>query len=95
MAGGFNIGNQGAPPVRTVELVEYRRFEGPGSRGDAVIHRLDDFLLPIPMAGHVGFNELTGSTVLAGGVGDGPGPHSRRVIVILDDKNTPPVSCGG
>jgi len=95
-AGGFNIGIVGAPSLSSAELIEYVRNAGPNARGDAVIHRLTGFSLPVPFAGHVGFTELTGSTVLAGGVGEAdPGPHSRRVVVILNDANTPPISCGG
>ena len=50
-------------------------------------------LLPIPFAGHVGFNEPDGPSVLAGGIGDGSGPHSRRVVLVLDNNSSPKVPC--
>jgi len=45
------------------------------------------------MAGHVGFNDISGASVLAGGIGDGIGDHLRRVVMILDDRTTPPATC--
>jgi len=92
VAGGFNIAAQGHPPLRTLEVYD---SENPGPFGfpDVIGSRAEGILLPVPFAGHVGFNEPAGPTVLAGGVGDGSGPHSRRVVLVLDNGTAPTVSC--
>ena len=89
-AGGFQI-TAGGRAIRSLELVEY--LSNAGGRPDAIIHTVKAAELPIAFAGHVGFNDASGATVLAGGIGDGVGDHSRRVVMILDDRTTPPVSC--
>jgi hypothetical protein len=92
IAGGFNIAAPGHPPLRTLEVFD---SVDPGPHGfpDVVGGRVDNVLLPIPFAGHVGFNEPDGPSVLAGGVGDGSGPHSRRVVLVLDNISAPKVVC--
>ena len=94
VAGGFNIAAQGTPALRTMEIVDALPDGVPDARAD----RVENVLLPIAFAGHVGFNEPDGPTVLAGGVGPngpgaGTGPHSRRVVVILDNASSPTVDC--
>jgi len=92
VAGGFNIAVPGAPALRTLEIYD-SQIPGPFGFPDLVGARVDNVLLPVPFAGHVGFNEPDGPTVLAGGFGDGVGPHSRRVAVILDNVSAPTVVC--
>jgi len=92
IAGGFNIAAQGSPALKTLEVYDALN-PGPFGFPDVVGSRVANLELPIPFAGHVGFNEPDGPTVLAGGVGDGSGPHSRRVVVILDNASSPTVSC--
>jgi len=89
-AGGFQI-SAGGRLLRSLEIVEYQ--SNPTGRPDLVIHTVTRSELPVAIAGHVGFNDISGATVLAGGYGDGIGDHSRRVFMILDDRTTPPVSC--
>ena len=89
-AGGFQI-SAGGRTIRSLEIVEY--LQNAGGRPDAVIYTVTASELPLPMAGHVGFNDITGPSVLAGGIGDGIGDHSRRVVMILDDRTTPPATC--
>ena len=98
VAGGFNIAQQGTSVLKTVEIVD---FQDPGRFGtpDGVFYRVN-VQLPVPFAGHLGFEQADGTTVLAGGWGGsdgGPyiGPHSRRVVLILSDLATPPVGCTG
>ena len=92
IAGGFNIAQVGSPPLRTLEIVD-ALDPGPFGFPDVAFYRVDNLLLPVPYAGHIGFNEPDGPTVLAGGVGDGVGPHSRRVVVILDNRSSPTIDC--
>jgi len=92
IAGGFNIAAQGSPALRTIEVYDALN-PGPFGFPDVVGSRVNNVQLPIPFAGHVGFNEPDGATVLAGGVGDGSGPHSRRVVLILDNSSAPTVDC--
>ena len=80
------------PPLDSLEVVEYLRA-GPFALPDAAVHTVQNVTLPIPMAGHVGFNDRTGVTVLAGGHGGDTGPHLRRVVIILDARTTPPIDC--
>ena len=96
IAGGFNIAQQGTSVLKTIEIVDYL---DPGRFGfpDGAFFRVN-VQLPVPFAGHVGFEQADGSTVLAGGWGGptgGPyvGPHNRRVVLILSDFATPPVGC--
>ena len=89
-AGGAQI-TAGDRALRSLEIVEY--LPDVGGRPDAKVHTVTASELPVAMAGHVGFNDPGGATVLAGGIGDGVGDHSRRVVMILDDRSTPPVSC--
>ncbi len=89
-AGGFQI-SAGGRVIRSLELVEY--LSNAGGRPDAVVYTVTASELPVPMAGHVGFNDPSGATVLAGGIGDGVGDHLRRVVMILDDRTTPPATC--
>jgi hypothetical protein len=88
-AGGFQI-SAGGRAIRSLELIEY--LPNVGGRPDAVVYTVTATELPIPFAGHVGFNDPSGATVLAGGIGDG-GDNSRRVVMILDDRTTPPLTC--
>jgi hypothetical protein len=87
-AGGFQI-SAGGRVIATTELVEY--VQNPGGTPTAVLYRGAD--LPVPMAGHVGFPDPTGVTILAGGVNDAAGDPVRRVVMILDDRTTPPATC--
>jgi len=89
-AGGFQI-SAGGRAIRSLELIEY--VQNAGGRPDAIVYTVTASELPATMAGHVGFNDITGASVLAGGIGDGVGDHSRRVVMILDDRTTPPVTC--
>jgi hypothetical protein len=89
-AGGFQI-SAGGRVLQSIEIVEYEPDDG--GRPDAAIYPVTASELPIGMAGHVGFNDQAGATVLAGGFGDGVGDHLRRVVMILDDRTTPPASC--
>jgi len=89
-AGGFQI-SAGGRLLDTLEIVEY--LSGVGGRPNVVIHTVTGAELPVAIAGHVGFNDISGATVLAGGYGDGVGDHSRRVFMILDDRTTPPATC--
>jgi hypothetical protein len=89
-AGGFQI-TAGGRAIQSLELVEY--LGNLPVRPDVIVYRHLAGELPVPFAGHVGFNETTGATVLAGGFGDGVGDHSRRVVVIVDDRETPPATC--
>jgi len=92
VAGGFNIAFQGAPPLATLEIVDQLPI-GPFGFPDAVAYRVENIQLPVPFAGHIGFAQDDGATVLAGGVGDGSGPHSRRVVMVLDSRSTPSPGC--
>jgi len=94
VAGGFNIATQGIPALATMEVMDYLPVGAFGAP-DMTFYRVDTVKLPVPFAGHVGFNDVDGSTVLAGGVGDGAGPHSRRVVRILPEESPPAVACGG
>jgi len=89
-AGGFNIAALGVPALDTLEVLRYfpDRFGLPDVEAYP-----QDVRLPVPFAGHVAFEETSGPAVLAGGYGDGVGPHSRHVVVVLDDANTPPAHC--
>jgi hypothetical protein len=89
-AGGFQI-SAGGRVISSLELVEYD--QNPGGPPDAIVYTVTASELPVGMAGHVGFNDPSGASVLAGGIGDGVGDHLRRVVMILDDRTTPPVSC--
>ena len=93
VAGGFNIASNANPALDTLEVVEYFRPSNLSGTADALAHRVENVRLPVPFAGHVGFTELEGPTVLAGGFVKGGGPHSRRVVVILDDESTPSPAC--
>ncbi|MHC4339661.1 MAG: kelch repeat-containing protein [Planctomycetota bacterium] len=92
VAGGFNIAFQGVPPLATLEIVDHLPI-GPFGFPDAVAYRVANLQLPVPFAGHIGFAQDDGATVLAGGVGDGSGPHSRRVVMVLDSRSTPSPGC--
>jgi hypothetical protein len=92
VAGGFNIAFQGVPPLATLEIVDYLPI-GPFGNPDAAAYRVENIQLPVPFAGHIGFAQDDGATVLAGGVGDGSGPHSRRVVMVLDSRSTPSPGC--
>ena len=92
LAGGFQISAPGEPALRTLELARYTPL-GPLNTPDVTVLGLASVELPVAFAGHIGFNEASGATVLAGGVGDGAGPHSRRVVMILDANSTPPLAC--
>ncbi len=94
IAGGFNISALGAPPLATVEVMDYIPV-GDAGLPDMLFYRVATVNLPVPFAGHVGFADLDGTTVLCGGVGDGVGPHSRRVVLVLDEDSAPAVACGG
>jgi hypothetical protein len=92
IAGGFNIAAFGKPPLATLELVDYLpsgRFGFP----DTQFYKVTNVALPVPFAGHVGFTQPDGSTVLAGGWAGETGAHSRRVVLVLSDNATPPVHC--
>ncbi len=89
-AGGFQI-SAGGRAIRSLELIEY--VQNAGGRPDAIVYTVTASELPLPMAGHIGFNDITGASVLCGGIGDGVGDHSRRVVMILDDRTTPPATC--
>jgi hypothetical protein len=89
-AGGFQI-SAGNRVLRSTEIVEY--VPDAGGRPDAKVYPVLISELPVAMAGHVGFNDLGGASVLAGGVGDGVGDHLRRVVMVLDDRSTPPLAC--
>ncbi|MEM8883964.1 MAG: kelch repeat-containing protein [Planctomycetota bacterium] len=92
VVGGFNRAVQGEPPLTSMEIVD-ALDPGPFGFPDAVAYRVDPLRLPVPFAGHVGFNDNSGRTIIAGGVGDGVGPHSRRAIMIVDNANSLTVDC--
>ncbi len=94
VAGGFNIAVQGIPALATMEVMDYLPVGAFGTP-DMIFYRVATVTLPVPFAGHVGFNDTDGSTILAGGVGDGVGPHSRRVVRVLAEESPPAVACGG
>jgi hypothetical protein len=89
-AGGFQI-SAGGRVIGTLEIVEY--LQNPGGPANATVYRVVASQLPVPMAGHVGFNDPLGASVLAGGVHEEDGVPSRRVVMILDDRTTPPATC--
>jgi len=89
-AGGFQI-SAGSKVLRSLEIVEY--LQNAGGAPGALIYTVTASELPVPMAGHVGFNDPSGATVLCGGIGDGVGDNLRRVVMILDDRTTPPATC--
>jgi len=89
-AGGFQI-SAGGRTIASLELVEYR--QNPGGMPNAEIHTVTVSQLPVAMAGHVGFNDPSGASVLAGGVLEAGGEPSQRVVMILDDRTTPPATC--
>jgi hypothetical protein len=89
-AGGFQI-SAGGRVIGTMEIVEY--LQNPGGPGNATVYRVIASELPVPMAGHVGFNDPLGASVLAGGIHEEDGTPSRRVVMILDDRTTPPATC--
>jgi hypothetical protein len=89
-AGGFQI-SAGGRVIGTLEIVEY--LQNPGGPPNATVYRVVASELPVPMAGHVGFNDPGGASVLAGGVQVEDGVPSRRVVMILDDRTTPPATC--
>ena len=92
VVGGFNIARQGAPPLNNMEIVD-ALDPGPFGFPDAATHAVENVFLPVPFAGHVGFIDKGGPTVVAGGVGDGVGAHSRRVVLILDNLSSPTADC--
>jgi hypothetical protein len=94
VAGGFNIAAQGHPPLASIEVVDYL-VHGPFGFADASFYEVSNVALPTPFAGHVGFTQADGSTVLAGGWGGETGPHSRRVVLVLDVSSSPPINCSG
>ncbi len=89
-AGGFQI-SAGGRVIRSLELVEY--LQNPGGAPNVAIYTVTASELPVPMAGHVGFNDPLGATVLAGGIEDAAGAPTRRVVMILDNRTTPPATC--
>jgi hypothetical protein len=92
VAGGFNIAAFGTPALSTLEIVDYLPI-GPFGFPDVTFYKVETVILPVPFAGHVGFTQPDGSTVLAGGWAGETGDHSRRVVLILSDQATPPVNC--
>ena len=92
VVGGFNIARPGAPALADMEIVD-ALDPGPFGFPDVSTHYVENITLPVPFAGHVGFLDLSGPTVVAGGWGDGVGPHSRRVVMILDNNSAPTVDC--
>ncbi|MHC4549347.1 MAG: kelch repeat-containing protein [Planctomycetota bacterium] len=90
-AGGFQI-TAGGRALATMEVVDYLPV-GPFGTPDAAIYLVENVELPVPFAGHVGFIDGTGVTVLAGGWGDGAGDHSRRVVLIHDGGSDDRVDC--
>lgn len=94
VAGGFNIAQTTEiTALKTLEIVD---FLDPGQFGlpDAQFYRVVGIELPVPFAGHIAFEQIDGTTVLAGGWGGETGPHSRRAVMILSDFASPPVHCG-
>ncbi|HEX5138171.1 MAG TPA: Ig-like domain-containing protein [Planctomycetota bacterium] len=89
-AGGFQI-SAGGRTIPTLEIVEY--VQNPGGSPNALVYDVTASELPFPMAGHVGFNDPSGATVLAGGLHDQDGDPTRSVVMILDDRTTPPATC--
>ncbi|MHC4973378.1 MAG: Ig-like domain-containing protein [Planctomycetota bacterium] len=85
-AGGFQI-TAGGRALATLEVVDYLAV-GPFGTPDAAVYPVTGVELPVPMAGHVGFVDNGGITVLAGGWGDGVGDHLQRVVLILDGGDT-------
>jgi len=82
VAGGFNIARFGEPALDSMEVVEYVPIGAFGTP-DATVHPVQNVFLPVPFAGHVAGSASDGSILLAGGVGDGAGPHSRRAVLVL------------
>ncbi|MGH7163183.1 MAG: kelch repeat-containing protein [Planctomycetota bacterium] len=80
-AGGFNIARPGSPALDLLEVVQYV----PGNIPDARAFAVANVRLPAPFAGHVATVLPDGSTLLAGGFGDGVGPHSRRAVLVRAD----------
>jgi hypothetical protein len=90
-AGGHRLSDQDQP-LNNLEVLVYEpvgAFGGP----DVQVFPVDNVTLPVPFAGHIGFVDPSGATVLAGGVGSGVGPHSRRVVMVLTDEQTPAFAC--
>jgi hypothetical protein len=87
---GFRI-SAGGRTIRSLELVEY--LLNAGGTPSARVYTVTAAELPVAMAGHVGFNDPSGAAVLAGGVHEPAGDPSRGVVMILDDRTTPPVTC--
>lgn len=92
VVGGFNIARQGRPPLANMEIVD-ALDPGPFGFPDARTYFVQNVTLPVPFAGHVGFLDIGGPTVIAGGWNEGGGPHSRRAMLILDNISTPTVDC--
>lgn len=92
-AGGFQISAPGSPALRTLEVCEYLPI-GPFGLPDVAVHPVENVRLPVAMAGHVGFVDPTGVTVLAGGFGGDTGPHLRHAVLILDSQTAPNLTCG-
>jgi len=92
VAGGFNIAQLGAPALKTLEICDWLD-PGPFGFPDVKFFRVENVELPVPFAGHAGFNEPGGPTVLAGGWADDGGDHSRRVVVILDNASSIDLAC--
>jgi hypothetical protein len=92
IAGGFNIAQLGSPALNTLEIVD---AIDPGRFGfpDLLFYKVENLQLPKHFAGHAGFTDRDGATILAGGFGDGVGEHSRRVVMILDEDSSPTISC--
>ena len=88
-AGGFQI-TAGGRALATLEVVDYLPI-GPFGTPDAAVYPVTGTELPVPMAGHVGFVDINGVVVPAGGWGDGVGDHLRRVVLIRDGGDT--VTC--
>ena len=76
IAGGFNIARVGDPPLDSLEIAEF--LEG---SDDIAFHTVTNVSLPVPFAGHVGFTQLDGATVLAGGWGPTVPPPAGRLAV--------------
>ncbi len=82
IAGGFNIAPlSGVVALNSMAVLDFF----PGGLPDAVAYNVANVFLPVPFAGHVGGTLLDGSTLLAGGEGDGIGDHSRRAVIVLAD----------
>ncbi len=91
-AGGFQISAPGKPALRSLEVCQYLPV-GPFGLPDVVVFTVPNVELPVAMAGHVGFVDNKGTTVLAGGFGGDTGPHLRQVVLILDAASTPNLAC--